>query len=87
MPDSVESNIELVLNGLPLEDEDSEICDFSVEEQNTALESQGIQTSASPNYKAIVGETLTYVVVGVFINDKGEVLMMQEAKKTCAGKW
>ena len=26
-------------------------------------------------------------VAAVLINDHGEVLMMQEAKKTCAGQW
>lgn len=87
MPDSVELNVERVLNGLPLIDEESEICDFSVDEQNVALESQGVQTNTNTNYKVIVGETMTYVVVGVFINEMGEVLMMQEAKKSCAGKW
>lgn len=30
---------------------------------------------------------MTYIVVGVLINDDGEVLMMQEAKSSCAGKW
>lgn len=87
MPDTVESNIERALDGVELEDEDSQICDFSVEEQNDALESQGIQTNTSGNYKLVVGETMTYVVVGVFINENDEVLMMQEAKKSCAGKW
>jgi len=30
---------------------------------------------------------VTYIVVGALINDDGEVLMMQEAKSSCAGKW
>lgn len=89
MPDTVELNIERVLNGFELEDEDSQICDFTLEEQNDALESQGIQTNLNLNgdHKIVVGENMTYIVVGIFINDKDEVLMMQEAKKSCAGKW
>lgn len=30
---------------------------------------------------------MSYIVVGALINDDGEVLMMQEAKSSCAGKW
>jgi 8-oxo-dGDP phosphatase len=30
---------------------------------------------------------VSYIVVGALINDDGEVLMMQEAKSSCAGKW
>ncbi|XP_045468980.1 8-oxo-dGDP phosphatase NUDT18 [Harmonia axyridis] len=87
MPDSVELNIEKVLKGLPLENEESGICDFTLEEQNAALEIQGIQPSVSPNFKPVLKETVTYVVAVLVINDKNEVLMMQEAKESCAGKW
>lgn len=87
MPDSVETAINKVLKGLPLDEEQAEICDFSLEEQNAALESQGITPSVSPNYKPISGETITYVVAAVILNENDEVLMMQEAKQSCAGKW
>lgn len=87
MPDSVESNLIKVLKGLPLVGDEAEICDFSLEEQNEALESQGIQPNVDPTYKPIVGETVTYIVACVILNDHGDVLMMQEAKQTCAGKW
>ncbi|CAG9768876.1 unnamed protein product [Ceutorhynchus assimilis] len=87
MPDTVESNLSKVLNGLPLDGEEAEICDFSLEEQNEALESQGIQPTVDPKYKPVVGETVTYIVACVILNEQGDVLMMQEAKKTCAGKW
>ncbi|KAJ8914587.1 hypothetical protein NQ315_017292, partial [Exocentrus adspersus] len=56
-------------------------------QQNEALESQGIQPSLDPKYKPILGETVTYIVACVILNDYHEVLMMQEAKKSCAGKW
>ncbi|EEZ97187.1 8-oxo-dGDP phosphatase NUDT18 [Tribolium castaneum] len=87
MPDSVELSVERVLGGLALEGEESEICDFSLEEQNAACESQGVQPTVSPNFKPVIGETVTYVVAVVLINDHNEVLMMQEAKESCAGKW
>lgn len=32
-------------------------------------------------------KTVTYIVAAVVINDQGEVLMMQEAKASCTGKW
>ncbi|CAH1381193.1 hypothetical protein MTP99_005171 [Tenebrio molitor] len=87
MPDTVELNLGRVLNAQPLEGDESAICDFSLEEQNAAYESQGVQPTVSPNFKPVVNETVTYVVAVVLINDDDEVLMMQEAKETCAGKW
>lgn len=87
MPDTVERSIENVLQGLPLEGAEAELCDFSLEEQNAALESQGIQPSVGPNFRPIVGETVHYIVAVVLINEHNEVLMMQEAKESCAGKW
>lgn len=43
--------------------------------------------SASSDYVPIVSQNVTYVVLGVLINQKNEVLMMQEAKESCAGQW
>jgi len=48
---------------------------------------KGVAPTASPDYRPIVKTTVTYIVVGALINDDGEVLMMQEAKSSCAGKW
>lgn len=87
MPDSVEESLHAVLSGLPLEGEEAEICDFSLEEQNEALESQGIQPSVDPKYKPVLCETIMYIVACVIVNEYNEVLMMQEAKQSCAGKW
>ncbi|KAK9884423.1 hypothetical protein WA026_007270 [Henosepilachna vigintioctopunctata] len=87
MPDSVESDIEKVLKGLPLENEESAICDYSLEQQNAALETHGKQPSISPNFKPILRETVTYIVAVLVVNDKNEILMIQEAKESCAGKW
>lgn len=87
MPDTVELNIEKVLKGLALDNEESSICDYTLEDQNAALETQGIQPSISPNFKPVLKETVIYVVAVLVINDKNEVLMIQEAKESCAGKW
>lgn len=89
MPDTVELSLKKVLKGLPLENEEAEICDFSLEEQCEALESQGIQPNFKykADYKPILGQTVNYIVACIAFNDSDEVLMMQEAKKSCAGKW
>lgn len=87
MPDAVEVSIGKLLKGFALDGEETEICDFTLEEQNAALESQGIKPSVSADYRPITGETVGYVVAAVIINERDEVLMMQEAKKSCAGKW
>lgn len=87
MPDAVESDLFTVLKGHALDSEEAEICDFSLEEQNAALETQGIQPRIDPSKKPILGDTVTYVVAAVIINDLDEVLMIQEAKESCAGKW
>lgn len=89
MPDTVESNIKKVLKGQPLIGEEADICDFSIEDQNAALETTGINPSFKPGvkFKPVVGQTVTYIVAVVLLNEQNEVLMMQEAKKSCAGKW
>ncbi|XP_018328282.1 8-oxo-dGDP phosphatase NUDT18 [Agrilus planipennis] len=87
MPDSVEIAVEKVLKGLALDFDDDEICDFTLEEQISVMESQGVAPTVNPNYKPIVGETITYIVATVILNDADEILMMQEAKQSCAGKW
>lgn len=87
MPDAVEISIQKLLKGLPLEDAESEICDFTLAEQNAAMEAQGIAPTARSDYKPVLGENVTYVVAAVLVNEHDEVLMIQEAKESCAGKW
>lgn len=48
---------------------------------------KGVQPSSSSDYKPVTKKSVTYIVMGVLINDKSEVLMMQEAKESCAGQW
>lgn len=87
MPDTVETSIKKVLKGLPIEEEHAEICDFTLAEQNAAMEAQGVAPTARSDHKPILGETVTYIVAAVLLNEQDDVLMMQEAKQSCAGKW
>uniref|UniRef100_T1H691 Nudix hydrolase domain-containing protein n=1 Tax=Megaselia scalaris TaxID=36166 RepID=T1H691_MEGSC len=83
----IEDKLNRVFRIQDLDDITSEVCDFSLEEQNAATEAQGIQPSTSSDYVPVIGKSVTYVVVCVLINDQNEVLMMQESKPSCAGKW
>lgn len=87
MPDNMENNLIRVLDGQYLDELTSELCDFTLEEQNAAVEAQGITPSAASDYVPVLGKSVTYVVAVVIINEKNEVLMIQEAKKSCAGLW
>jgi len=87
MPDTVEKDVFDVLKGLPLDNEGADICDFTLEEHCAALETQGIEVKFSPNKKIVLGDNVTYIVLAVVVNENDEVLMIQEAKESCAGKW
>ncbi|XP_064473053.1 8-oxo-dGDP phosphatase NUDT18-like isoform X2 [Ornithodoros turicata] len=52
-----------------------------------SLAAKGVESSVMPDYKPIVKKSVTYIVAAVAVNEKGEVLMMQEAKSSCAGTW
>lgn len=43
--------------------------------------------TAPPDFTPVVRQSVCYVVMAVILNDKKEVLMMQEAKKSCSGLW
>ena len=84
---NMEINLTKLLDGGHFDEPTGELCDFTLEEQNAATEAQGVQPSASSDFVPILGKTVTYIVACVLINEKNEVLMMQEAKQSCAGKW
>lgn len=84
---NIEDKLNRVFRMENLGDITNELCDFSLEEQIAATEAQGIKASTSSDYIPVIGESVTYVVVCVLINDNEEVLMMQESKPSCAGKW
>lgn len=49
---------------------------------------KGIEpTQQLKNYKPVCKKTVCYIVAAVLLNDREEVLMMQEAKSSCAGAW
>ncbi|CAH0399830.1 unnamed protein product [Chilo suppressalis] len=83
----IDSNLTKLLDGLGLEGEENDFCDFTIADQNSVAESQGITPTTPSNFKPVLGGNVTYVVACVLLNDDNEVLMMQEAKESCAGKW
>ncbi|RVE44840.1 hypothetical protein evm_010495 [Chilo suppressalis] len=83
----IDSNLTKLLDGLGLEGEENHFCDFTIADQNSVAESQGITPTTPSNFKPVLGGNVTYVVACVLLNDDNEVLMMQEAKESCAGKW
>lgn len=91
MPQTVSSSVNDQLNKLikrhDLGDITPELCDFSLEEQNAVSEAQGVQPTAASDFIPVLGKSVTYIVSVVIINEQDEVLMIQEAKKSCAGKW
>lgn len=87
MAQSTESNLQLLLNGLPIDEDINNLCDFSLDEQNATFEAQGVQLAAAHDFVPVLGKSVTYIVACVLLNDQNEVLMIQEAKQSCAGKW
>lgn len=47
---------------------------------NTYIESK-------TDFVPMLGQSVCYVVMAVILNEKNEVLVMQEAKSSCVGKW
>ena len=85
--ESVAVNIALLLDGKPSE-ESQEFCDFSLSHQNKMSLAKGKRPSAPSEFKPIIMETVTYIVAAVLVDENtGDVLMMQEAKSSCFGKW
>lgn len=82
----MDDNLRLLLNGAHFDEDTNALCDFSIEEQNAAIEAQGIQPVAS-DFVPILGKSVTYIVACILVNENNEVLMIQEAKQSCAGKW
>lgn len=61
MAENIEHNLIQLLSGTHFDESTSELCDFTLEEQNAAAEAQGVQPSASSNFVPILGKTVTYV--------------------------
>lgn len=87
MSRQVDSSVSKLLQGAGLEGVENDFCDFTIADQNSVAESQGITPTTPSNFKPVLGGNVTYVVACVIINDRDELLLMQEAKESCAGKW
>lgn len=86
MASEIEENLHSLLNGSPFDEATGDLCDFTLEEQNAVFEAQGVQPLAT-DFTPILGKSVTYIVACVLFNERNEVLMIQEAKQSCAGKW
>lgn len=51
------------------------------------LEVKGIDVHPDQAKPAVLRKTVSYIVGGIIFNDKGEVLMVQEAKQECYKQW
>lgn len=87
MSQTVEENLKELFNGTLIDEDVDTLCDFSLKEQNEVFEAQGVQPLSASDFVPVLGKTVTYIVACVLINENNEVLMIQEAKKSCAGKW
>lgn len=87
MAQAMETNLVALLDGSAIDEDTDTLCDFTLDEQNSTFEAQGVQPAATADFVPILGKTVTYIVACVLINEHNEVLMIQEAKQSCAGKW
>lgn len=87
MPHSIDVSLSNLIDGLGLDGNEHSLCDFTIADQNVAAESQGVVPSTPSDFQPILGDNITYVVACILINSDNEVLMIQEAKESCAGKW
>ncbi|XP_014481362.1 PREDICTED: 8-oxo-dGDP phosphatase NUDT18 isoform X2 [Dinoponera quadriceps] len=81
MSDFIENQVQSLLAGQALEPDDTH--NVHVLADDTAGAKSGQLTSYIP----VCLKTVTYIVAAVVINDQGEMLMIQEAKASCNGKW
>lgn len=82
----MEERVPHLIRKLSLPSCTTEHCDFSLDEQNALSEAKGITVSTKTN-TPLVGKTVNYIVAFVLVNDEDEVLMMQESRESCRGKW
>jgi len=78
----IQDHLGLLLEGQSYE-EAEQFCDFTLKQQNKASTEEEYRRDIKP----IVKETVCYIVGAVLFNEKNEVLMMQESKPSCYGKW
>lgn len=84
--ETVQEQLRLLLDGRPFE-ELHEFCDFSLSDQYDAAAAKGVQPNTPMDFTPVVKKSVVYIVGAIIFNERGEVLMMQEAKSSCAGQW
>jgi len=82
----IQDQIRSLLEGRPFE-ETSQFSDFTLEDQYDLVAAKGVAPSSPLDFTPTVKKSVVYIVGAVIFNEKGEVLMMQEAKSSCAGQW
>lgn len=83
---SIEEKVNSILSAKDLGNITTELCDFSLKEQNATAEAQGVQPSSTSDFMPKVGQTINYIVACVMFNEHDELLMIEEAKPSCAGE-
>ncbi|CAB0004634.1 unnamed protein product [Nesidiocoris tenuis] len=84
--DTIESKLRSLLAGESIGD-GAHLCDFTLLEQNEATAAKGVTPVTPSTFVPVVKDTVTYIVMAILFNDDGDVLLMQEAKRSCAGQW
>lgn len=87
MAENVETTLLYLLDGKYFDEQTKDICDLSIAEQNKKIDALNARQSQTQNFQPILEQTVTYIVACILINEQNEVLMMQEAKQSCAGTW
>lgn len=83
----MEERVPHLIKKLALASTSADLCDFTLEEQNALSEAKGLTVTTAKPITPVVGKTVNYIVAFVLVNEMEEVLMIQEARESCRGKW
>ncbi|XP_022650463.1 8-oxo-dGDP phosphatase NUDT18-like [Varroa destructor] len=83
----IESILEDVVRGEAVNDDGAGCVDYSIQDQLAELATKGVESQCTADFRPVLMKNVTYIAGAVVFNDKGEVLLMQEAKVSCAGTW
>ena len=75
-----------MVEGRPFE-EVAQFSDFTLADQNDAVAAKGVSSGIPTDFTPALKKNVVFIVGAVIFNEAGEVLMMQEAKSSCAGQW
>ncbi|XP_022685776.1 8-oxo-dGDP phosphatase NUDT18-like isoform X2 [Varroa jacobsoni] len=83
----IENILEDVVRGEAVNDDGAGCVDYSIQDQLAELATKGVESQCTADFRPVLMKNVTYIAGAVVFNDKGEVLLMQEAKVSCAGTW